>query len=120
MHNKATIDLKEAADFLGFKSTYHLREKAKAGKIPGAFKISNRWMFLMDDLIELARNYSRDLHARKESIGNSKGTEWQSAKRKTALITTRVSQSTELECKNLREQLLEQGRRNMRTNDEKK
>ena len=55
MENQLTIDLKEAALILGFKSVWRLREKAKRGQIPGAFKAGRNWMFYKPDLIDWMR-----------------------------------------------------------------
>lgn len=114
--NPETIGLKEAANFLGFTGVCHLREKAKAGKIPGAFKISNRWMFLKDELIIFVRDFHKTLH--NEIVPN--GASWQSAKRKIVPITTRASQSLESECRNQLDALQKSTRRNMRRNAEGK
>ena len=110
MLDRATIDLKEAADFLGFKSTSHLREKAKSGQIPGAFKVSNRWMFLMDDLIEFVRNFHKTLIDAGDSSIKRNET-WQLAKRKTAHSTTLDSRSAESECRNLLDALQKEKRK---------
>ena len=119
MHGRPTIDLKEAANFLGFKNTSHLREKAKSGQIPGAFKVSNRWMFLMDELVEFVRNFYKSLSDAGDT--NVKRSEtWQLAKRKTAHSTTRDSLSAESECRNLLDALQKEKRKNMKKNGETK
>jgi len=50
----ATMDLQEAARFLRMNPEA-LRQKAKAGKIPGA-KIGKCWIFLTGDLVEHIRS----------------------------------------------------------------
>jgi excisionase family DNA binding protein len=52
-----TFDLKEAAHFLRVHPE-ELRQRAKAGKIPGA-KVGRCWIFLKDDLVQ----YLRSLYA---------------------------------------------------------
>jgi len=52
-----TLDLKEAAYFLRVHPE-ELRQRAKAGKIPGA-KVGRCWIFLKDDLVQ----YLRSLYA---------------------------------------------------------
>ena len=48
-----TLDLKQAADFLKM-SPEGLRQKTKAGDIPGA-KVGKQWVFLEEDLVEYIR-----------------------------------------------------------------
>ena len=119
MHERPTIDLKEAAIFLGFKSTCHLREKAKSGKIPGAFKVSNRWMFLKDELIEFVRNFYKNL-CDTNDFTVKREESWQLAKRKIVRTITHDSQSAASECKNLLDALQKEKRRNMKKNEEVK
>lgn len=119
MLDRATIDLKEAADFLGFKNTSHLREKAKAGLIPGAFKVSNRWMFLMDELVEFVRNFYKTL-GDTSNINTKRNETWQLAKRKTAHIITLDSRSVESECRSLLDALQKETRKNMKKKEEMK
>ena len=114
-----SIDLKEAAAFLGFKGVYHLREKAASGKIPGAFKISNRWMFLKDELIEFVRGFHKRLNDASEIIPK-KSDSWQLAKRQAAHIITRDSQFVESECKNQLDAILSARRKSMKKNVAKK
>lgn len=117
-HDLVSLDLKEAATFLGFRGTYHLREKAKMGKIPGAFKISNRWMFLKDELIAFARSFHKRLNDASEIIPKSSDS-WQLAKRQAAHIITPASQSAESECKNLLDALQNERRKNMKRSAER-
>lgn len=49
-----TIKIKEAAEFLGFKSIERLRQKVKRGEIPGA-KPGRSWVFLEQDLVNYIR-----------------------------------------------------------------
>ena len=49
-----TLDLKQAAHFLRLHPE-ELRQRAKAGRIPGA-KVGRCWVFLQDDLVEYLRS----------------------------------------------------------------
>ena len=53
-------------------------------------KISNRWMFLMDALTELARNFYKTLQDQDELVTtkNGRSHRWRSAKQKIAPTTT--------------------------------
>ncbi len=50
-----TLDLIEAAQFLRLHPE-ELRQRAKAGRIPGA-KVGRRWVFLEDDLAAHLRSF---------------------------------------------------------------
>ncbi len=53
-----TCNIKEAAEFLGFKSTARLSQKAQQGEIP-ACKPGREWVFLKEDLVQYLRsNYT--------------------------------------------------------------
>ena len=57
-----TLDLIGAAQFLRIHPE-ELRQRAKAGKIPGA-KVGRRWVFLEDDLVDYLRSlYSQPRQA---------------------------------------------------------
>ncbi len=116
--NTETIGIKEAAEFLGFKGTTRLSTKAKAGLIPGAFKISNRWMFLVDELREFARNYHKQIIT-SDMVRRRRVDSWQLLKIKNHPTTTRDSRSVELECTNLLNALAKETRRNTKKSDEK-
>ena len=49
-----TLDLKEAVHFLRLHPE-ELRQRAKAGRIPGA-KVGRYWVFLEDDLVQYVRS----------------------------------------------------------------
>lgn len=108
-----TINLEEAAKFLGFKSKCALSIKAKQGLIPG-FKAGKNWMFYVPDLVDYIRSQYAMRRESEQVVIRGKEL-CQSAKRKTALTIIQGSRSAELEYKNLREQLL-----NQRRNDTKK
>ncbi len=109
-----TIDLVEAAKFLGFQGTYHLRKKAKDGIVPG-FKAGRNWMFYVPDLIDYIRSICPK-NLDDGSVGENKA--WQLAKRKAATTTIHASRSAESECKNLREQLRKAKRKNMKKSED--
>ena len=116
---RLTINLPEAAEFLGFKSTERLRQKAKQGAIPGAFKIGKYWKFYKPKLVE----YVSELYAtycKTVQVGISGGNLCQSAKKMVVHTTTQDSLSAVSEYKNLREQLLNQKHNATKKNAEEK
>lgn len=94
-----TLDLHEAAEFLGFKSKEALRRKIKQGIVPG-FKIGKEWRCVLEDLYTCIKNKST-----KECL---------SQRKKIALITIPDSQLMESECKSLRDALREKKQNGMR------
>jgi excisionase family DNA binding protein len=64
-----TLPLKDAAEFLGLHPET-LRERAKAGKIPGA-KIGKAWRFLPADLTAYFRSQCRSTVALEVRSGGS-------------------------------------------------
>ena len=52
-----TLNLIEASAFLKMHAE-EVRQRAKAGKLPGA-KLGKRWVFLEDDLVEYLRSFYR-------------------------------------------------------------
>ncbi|VVC76036.1 hypothetical protein AQUSIP_13370 [Aquicella siphonis] len=117
MTEKATLTLKEAAPLLGFKGVYRLREKARRGLIPGAFKISSRWMVAVDEIMPYIRNYYKTL---RKDLVPPRNVEWQSVKRKVAPTIILASRSAESECRNRLDALAKERRKNMKKNAEKK
>src|SRR5690606_35337188 len=113
---KATLTLKEAAPLLGFKGTYRLCEKARRGLIPGAFKLSNRWMIAVEEIMPYIRNYYKTLH--KDAVP-TRNVEWPSVKRKVAPTIILASRSAELECRNRLNALAKERRKNTKKNAEK-
>lgn len=113
----STIGIKEAARFLGYRSTSRLSQKAKRGLIPGAFKAAKQWMFIKEKLVE----YVEDLEnrQRKNAQVNTGVKVCQSQKRKIVPIGTQDFRLMELECKNLRKRLLEERPKNMKRDEEK-
>ncbi len=102
----STINIKEAAEFLGFRSTERLRQKVKKGLIPGA-KPGREWVFLKEDLVK----YLRDSYTNDSTYKNSGGL-CLFQKQRIKNTIKQDSQSVELECKNLRNQLREQRLKN--------
>lgn len=101
----------EVGKFLGFDSKERVRQKVKNGEITG-FKAGKRWMVRQSKLLE----YVEMLETKQEMVREVR---CQLARKKIAPITTQGSVSAESECRNLRKQLLEQKRKNMKKNDEK-
>ena len=54
-------DVKTASEWLGMTPNA-LREKAKAGKVPG-FKVGKEWRFLELDLLEFVRGQYKSCHS---------------------------------------------------------
>jgi hypothetical protein len=93
-----TFNLKEAADFLGFKDTEGLREKAKRGIIPGC-KPGKEWRFYELDLIEYMQSLYE--HYKKHDVVSGVNRKWQSVKEKAVRTIGHDSRSTESEYNNL-------------------
>lgn len=110
-----SIDLEEAAEFLGFKSTERLRQKAKRGHIPGAFKLGKEWRFYTPRLVQ----YVENVYTTYTEVSTGAKT-WHSVKRKAVHTTTQDSAFTESEFKNLRLQLSNLKPKNMKKNAERK
>jgi excisionase family DNA binding protein len=110
--SQLTVNIEEAAEFLGFKDVDRFRRKVKSGEIPGA-KIGREWVFFKEDLVK----YLRDNYTTASLLDNGVSI-CQSAKRKIAPTTTPDSAIVALECKNLREQLRGRKRNGMKTNDD--
>jgi hypothetical protein len=103
----SSMGLDEAAEFLGFKNVERLRQKAKNGQIPGAFKVSRCWRFYTPILVqfvsELYATYRDNL-----ADGTTGEKLCQYSNRKVAHTTTQDLRSAELEYTKLRAQLLNQ------------
>jgi hypothetical protein len=110
---KQTLNIQEAANFLGFKSTRSLQLKARNGEIP-AFKAGRQWMFYLPDLVDHIR--SKYSFAGKTAQVNTGDNVWHLAKRREAPTGTPDLRSAISECKNLRKQLKDQRPKNTRIN----
>lgn len=89
------LNLEEAAKLLRFESPECLRQKVKAGEIPGT-KLGRSWIFIEEDLIEhIRRGYTAPI-----------GEPCPSTKRKALPSITHALGSKALRCANLRKQLL--------------
>lgn len=113
-----TIDVKEAAKLLGYKSTSRLCEKARKGLIPGAFKAAVQWRFIVEKLVEYI--HSLENANRREAQVDREVTQCHSAKRKIARIGIQGSQSAELECRNQLAVLYDLKLSNTKTGERKK
>ena len=111
MFDKPTLTLQEAANLLGFKGVGRLRRKASEGQIPGAFKISNKWMFLTDELIQHVRTYNDRKHSQTEKT--ARNNQWQSLRKRTRPTITPSSCSTELELRKVLELPPQRKQKNM-------
>lgn len=67
----SSVDIREAARFLGFKSPERLRQKLAAGEYPG-FKITNRWMMRKSVLIAIVEEEEKKNAARKNKKKKAK------------------------------------------------
>jgi hypothetical protein len=115
--DKQTLNLKEAAEFLGFKGTNKLRLKAYKGLIP-ACKPGRDWVFYIPHLEEwMKEQYASRREAAQVGVG---GKLWQSSRRKVESTCTPNSHSVVSELMNLRKQLRSQKHKSTKKSEDEK
>lgn len=114
---RTSMNLDEAAKFLGFKNKRSLQVKVKKGEIPG-FKAGKQWMFYVPDIVDYIR--SQYSNAGKTAQVSTEEKVCHLASQKIVPIGRRASQSAALEFKNQRDALIKETRKNMKISAKEK